>query len=33
MRERIEAGDNVDVFTSADIGHAAKLVADGRARH
>lgn len=31
MRERIEAGDTVDVFTSADIGHAAKLVADGRA--
>lgn len=23
MRERIEAGDKVDVFTSADIGHAA----------
>ena len=31
MRERIEAGDKVDVFTSADIGHAAKLVADGKA--
>ena len=31
MRERIEAGDKVDVFTSADIGHARKLVADGRA--
>jgi ABC-type molybdate transport system substrate-binding protein len=31
MRERIEAGDKVDVFTSADTGHAAKLVADGRA--
>lgn len=31
MRERIESGDRVDVFTSADIGHAAKLVADGRA--
>jgi molybdate transport system substrate-binding protein len=31
MRERIEAGEKVDVFTSADIGHAAKLVADGRA--
>jgi molybdate transport system substrate-binding protein len=31
MRERIEAGDKVDVFTSADIGHAAKLVAGGRA--
>jgi molybdate transport system substrate-binding protein len=32
MRERIEAGEKVDVFTSADVGHAAKLVADGRAR-
>src|SRR5216684_4585867 len=31
MRERIEAGDKVDVFTSADIGHAAKLVANGKA--
>jgi ABC-type molybdate transport system substrate-binding protein len=31
MRERIEAGDRVDVFTSADIGHARKLVDDGRA--
>ena len=31
MRERIETGDKVDVFTSADIGHAAKLVADGKA--
>ncbi len=31
MRERIEAGEKVDVFTSADLGHAAKLVADGRA--
>ena len=31
MRERIEAGDKVDVFTSADIGHARKLVAEGRA--
>lgn len=31
MRERIEAGERVDVFTSADIGHPAKLVADGRA--
>ena len=30
MRERIEAGDKVDVFTSADIGHAARLVSDGR---
>lgn len=31
MRERIEAGEPVDLFTSADIGHARKLVADGRA--
>ena len=31
MRERIEAGEKVDVFTSADVGHARKLVADGRA--
>ena len=31
MRERIEGGDKVDVFTSADIGHAAKLVAEGKA--
>jgi ABC-type molybdate transport system substrate-binding protein len=31
MRERIEAGDKVDLFTSADIGHAVKLVKDGRA--
>ena len=31
MRERIEAGDRVDVFTSADLGHARKLVQDGRA--
>jgi len=31
MRERIEAGDKVDVFTSADLGHARKLVEDGRA--
>lgn len=31
MRERIEAGEAVDVFTSADIGHPRKLVADGRA--
>ncbi len=31
MRERIEAGDKVDLFASADIGHAAKLVKDGRA--
>jgi molybdate transport system substrate-binding protein len=31
MRERIENGDRVDLFTSADIGHARKLVDDGRA--
>jgi molybdate transport system substrate-binding protein len=31
MRERIEAGEKVDLFASADIGHAAKLVKDGRA--
>jgi ABC-type molybdate transport system substrate-binding protein len=31
MRERIEKGEHVDVFTSADIGHARKLVQDGRA--
>lgn len=31
MRERIEKGEKVDVFTSADMGHPAKLVADGRA--
>ncbi|MBS0448750.1 MAG: molybdate ABC transporter substrate-binding protein [Proteobacteria bacterium] len=31
MRERIEAGDKVDVFASADLGHARKLVEDGRA--
>jgi molybdate transport system substrate-binding protein len=31
MRERIEQGEHVDVFTSADIGHARKLVQDGRA--
>jgi len=31
MRERIEAGEKVDVFTSADVGHPRKLVADGRA--
>src|SRR5262249_24669424 len=30
MRERIEAGDKVDVFASADIGHAERLVADRR---
>lgn len=32
MRERIEAGERVDVFTSADIGHPARLVKDGRAQ-
>ncbi|HEY4068987.1 MAG TPA: molybdate ABC transporter substrate-binding protein [Burkholderiaceae bacterium] len=31
MRERIEKGDKVDVFTSADVGHARKLLDDGRA--
>jgi len=31
MRERIEGGDKVDIFTSADLGHARKLVDDGRA--
>jgi len=31
MRERIEKGEHVDVFTSADIGHARRLVEDGRA--
>ncbi len=31
MRERIESGEHVDVFTSADVGHARKLVEDGRA--
>jgi ABC-type molybdate transport system substrate-binding protein len=31
MRERIESGEKVDVFTSADVGHARKLVIDGRA--
>lgn len=31
MRERIEKGERVDVFASADIGHARKLVEDGRA--
>lgn len=31
MRERIEAGEAVDLFTSADMGHALKLRADGRA--
>ena len=31
MRERIEKGDRVNLFTSADVGHARKLVQDGRA--
>jgi len=31
MRERIEKGEHADVFASADIGHARKLVEDGRA--
>lgn len=31
MRERIEHGEKVDVFASADIGHAHTLVAQGRA--
>lgn len=31
MRERIERGERVDLFTSADVGHARKLVEDGRA--
>jgi molybdate transport system substrate-binding protein len=31
MREKIEAGDKVDIFTSANVAHPAKLLADGRA--
>ncbi|HEY6257529.1 MAG TPA: molybdate ABC transporter substrate-binding protein [Xanthobacteraceae bacterium] len=31
MRERIENGEKVDVFTSADMGHPLKLRSDGRA--
>ncbi|HEY0207038.1 MAG TPA: substrate-binding domain-containing protein [Acetobacteraceae bacterium] len=31
MRERIKKGEHVDLFTSADVGHARKLVNDGRA--
>jgi molybdate transport system substrate-binding protein len=31
MRERIEKGEHVDLFASADVGHARKLVDDGRA--
>ena len=30
MRERIENGDRVDLFASADVGHARKLVDDGQ---
>lgn len=29
MRERIEKGEHVDLFTSADVGHARKLVDEG----
>ncbi|SDR55790.1 extracellular solute-binding protein [Rhizobiales bacterium GAS113] len=31
MRERIERGENVDVFASADMGHPLKLLRDARA--
>lgn len=31
MREKIEAGDSVDLFASADMGHPLKLLRDGRA--
>jgi len=31
MREKIDAGDKVDLFASADMGHALKLREDGRA--
>ena len=31
MRAKIEAGDKVDLFASADMGHPAKLQKDGRA--
>jgi molybdate transport system substrate-binding protein len=31
MRERIEKGERVDVFASADVGHARKLVDEGKA--
>ena len=31
MRERIEKGERVDLFTSADVGHARRLVDEGRA--
>jgi molybdate transport system substrate-binding protein len=33
MRERIEKGEKVDVFASADMGHPRKLRSDGRATH
>jgi ABC-type molybdate transport system substrate-binding protein len=32
MRERIENGEHVDLFTSADVGHPRKLVNEGRAQ-
>jgi molybdate transport system substrate-binding protein len=31
MRERIEKGEHVDIFASADMGHPLKLLHDGRA--
>ncbi len=31
MRERIEKGERADLFASADVGHARRLVDDGRA--
>jgi ABC-type molybdate transport system substrate-binding protein len=31
MRERIEHGERVDLFASADVGHARKLVEEGKA--
>src|SRR5690349_3976125 len=31
MRDKIEAGDKVDLFASADMGHVLKLRQDGRA--
>jgi molybdenum ABC transporter molybdate-binding protein len=31
LRERIEKGERVDLFASADMGHPLKLLADGRA--
>jgi molybdate transport system substrate-binding protein len=33
MRERIEKGEHVDLFASADMGHPLKLLKDGRATH